>query len=216
MTNSRNSRQDHGPQGRWTGRTRFVTAASILAVGIAGAVAIGANIGILDAAEHNNIGELSAAGDLTDTGPQVVDVYLDGTTGTVDPAAPAVTDPARSGAAASGANVERTATNGSETFAVDAAGTVTIGRTANGLRLESVDPSAGWTWQLSQTDPTTLTVSFTDGARILDFTATLAGDGSITPEVVETVSEPAGSSSNQTPSYRDDGGSEHEGSGADD
>ena len=46
------------------GRTRLVTVASVLAVGLAGAVAVGANVGILDSASNTTVGNVSAVGDL--------------------------------------------------------------------------------------------------------------------------------------------------------
>ena len=49
---------------------------SIVAVGLAGATAVSANIGILDAASDSNVGNVSAAGDLTPPATQVIDVYL--------------------------------------------------------------------------------------------------------------------------------------------
>ncbi len=91
--------------GWFAGRTRLITIASIVAIGVAGATAIGANIGILNAASNNEVGNLSAAGDLTPS-TQVVDVYLDGQ-GRPSPSASATP-------------------SGSQRFTVDSAGTVDV------------------------------------------------------------------------------------------
>ena len=66
------------PSGWFTGRNRLITIASVAAIGMAGAVAIGANVGILNAADSNKVGTVASAGDLLTTTPQTVDVYLPG------------------------------------------------------------------------------------------------------------------------------------------
>ena len=81
-------------------RTALVTAAGIAAVVVAGAFAVGANVGILDASSDDEIGTLSAAGDLVPT--------------TAATPAPLTTTPATSTTAAA------------QTYLVDAAGTVTV------------------------------------------------------------------------------------------
>ena len=55
------------------GRTRLVTIASIAAVTVAGAFAVAANIGILNATETNTVGALNTA-DLAPPKTQIVDV----------------------------------------------------------------------------------------------------------------------------------------------
>ena len=64
------------PRGRFR-RTRLITIASIAAVVVAGAFAISANVGILNAADNNEVGQLSAAGAASTPNTQVVDVYVD-------------------------------------------------------------------------------------------------------------------------------------------
>lgn len=160
----------------FSGRTKVITIASVLAVGFAGATAVSANVGILNAADDaGDVGNLSAAGDLAPPATQIVDVYL-----------PASTAPASSTVA-----VPVTATDpAAQAFTVDGAGTVHVATTGSGLRLESVEPSAGWTWSLVQPGPTSLTVTFADGTRTLEFTADLVADGTIAAGVSEPVVAP--------------------------
>jgi hypothetical protein len=183
--------------GWFSGRTRLITVVSVVAVGIAGATAVSANLGILDAAANSNVGTVSAAGDLTAPPTSVIDVYLPSQTSTTA----AVGVP---GAAA-----------GAQEFAVDVAGTVAVSSTPTGLRLDSVTPTAGWTWSLTQSSPTELLVTMTNGARTLEFTASAAADGTIAASVNEPIvtaaspQPPAASNS----SHGDD---EYEGGGDDD
>jgi hypothetical protein len=182
--------------GWFAGRTRLITIASVVAIGVAGATAIGANIGILNAASNNEVGNLSAAGDLTPS-TQVVDVYLDGqgATTTLAPVTPSAT------------------AAGVQEFTVDTAGTVAVATTDTGLRLDSVAPAAGWTWTLSQTSTTELMVSFTDGTRTLEFVATVSADGNI----VASVNEPIVTAAPPAANNGNGGGEvEHEGGGDDD
>ncbi|MEZ5256318.1 MAG: hypothetical protein R2705_05360 [Ilumatobacteraceae bacterium] len=148
--------------GWFSGRTKLVTMASVLAVGLAGAVAISANIGILNAAADTNVGSLSASVDTTAaTTPQVVDVYVnDPTTTTSTPVA--------------------------QDFAVDNAGIVSVAQDAAGLRVASVQANPGWTWSLAQSDLSSVAISFTDGSRTLVFHATSTDQG-IAATVEETV-----------------------------
>jgi hypothetical protein len=171
------------------GRTSLITAASIAGVVLAGSIAVGANIGILNAADDSDIGSLSAAGDLIPASTQVVDVYLDDPTTTT--ATSATTRPSMIG----------------QEFAVDAAGTVAVVPTAGEVRLGDVVANAGWSWSLAQPDASALAVTFTDGVRTLEFTAALGADGTITAAVTEPIvsvspSVPAG--------YEDDDGYEHD------
>jgi hypothetical protein len=162
------------PAGWFTGRTRLITIASIVAVGLAGATAVSANIGILDSASDSPVGNASAAGDLATPPTQVVDVYLPDTTTST---APASTLPSADPAV--------------QQFTVDVAGTVAVAATETGLRLEQVAPAAGWSWTLSQSDPSALMVTMTNGARTFEFTATRTADGSIAASVDEPIVTPA-------------------------
>jgi hypothetical protein len=181
MTNSQHT-------GWFTGRTRVITIASLLAVGAAGALAVSANIGIIDAAPGSNVGSATAS-DLTT--PQVIDVYLPESTTTTT----------------------ATTAAGVQEFTVDTAGTVAVAATDTGIRLDSVSPAAGWSWTLSQSDSSQLMVSFTDGTRTLEFVATLNPDGTIGAAVNEPIVTAAPPASGGG-SYQDD--DSHEGGGDDD
>jgi hypothetical protein len=173
---------------RFIGRTSLITAAAIVGVVAAGAIAVGANIGILNAADNSEIGSLSAAGDLVPANTQVVDVYLDEPTTTK--LATLTTTAVQQAAVA-------------QEFAVDAAGTVGVVPTASGARLGDVIANPGWTWSLAQSHPSTLTVTFTDGVRTLEFTASLSPDGTITASVEEPIASVSSSTVPPT-QYQDD------------
>jgi len=193
------------PSGWFTGRTRLITIVSIVAVGLAGATAVSANIGILDAASNSNIGTVSASGDLTTPSTQVIDVYLPSTTGA--PTTAVQTTAAQTSAARAA---------GVQEFTVDVAGTVAVASTDAGLRLDSVTPTAGWSWTLTQTSQTELMVTMTDGTRTLEFMAATTVDGNIAANVNEPIVTPAppaansgtNSGTNTGGNYGDD---EHEG-----
>ncbi len=191
---------------------KLVTAGAIVVVGLAGGVAVGANIGILDSSDDPGVGSLSAAGDLTPS-TQIVDVYVDGPTTT----APATTaapitpaDPATTAAVASG-----------QVFSVDAAGTVTVDQISGTLQLTAVAPAGGWTWQLEPGAADTVAVTFTDGTRSLHFVATRSADGSVAARVDELVpaaTAPAPGGGSQDDEHEDDEheDEEHEGGEDDD
>ncbi|MDO8390044.1 MAG: hypothetical protein Q7V57_06120 [Actinomycetota bacterium] len=157
-------------------RTQILTAAAIVAVGISGAIAVAANVGIMNAADNSTVGGVASAADLMPTDTQVVDVYL---------------------------GPDNTTATGGQEFSVDVAGTVTVSSSSVGvIRLDGVAAASGWSWTLTQTDSSALLVTFTDGARTLEFTATAAADGTITAKVNEPVVVAAAPSQN--------GGGEHE------
>jgi len=193
------------PSGWFTGRTRLITIVSIVAVGLAGATAVSANIGILDAASNSNIGTVSASGDLTTPSTQVIDVYLPSTTGT--PTTAVQTTAAQTSAARAA---------GVQEFSVDVAGTVAVASTDAGLRLDSVTPTAGWSWTLTQTSQTELMVTMTDGTRTLEFVAATTADGNIAANVNEPIVTPAppaanGGTNTGTNTGGNYGDDEHEG-----
>ena len=160
-------------------RTALITAGGIAAVVVAGAFAVGANIGILDASSDNQIGALAAAGDLVPTtAPAMAPI----TTG--DGATPA--------------------TAGPQTYLVDVAGTVDVGATGDGVAVSAVVANPGWTWTAGPSDATHVQLTFTDGVRSLVFTATRA-DESIAAGVEEATSSAASAASATTApsSYED-------------
>ncbi|MGB8858323.1 MAG: hypothetical protein WCC60_03660 [Ilumatobacteraceae bacterium] len=179
--------------GWFSGRTRLITIVSILAVGVAGATAVGANIGILKASSESNVGS-TTAGDLTTPNSQVVDVYLPGQ--------------------AASTTLAPTLSTGIQEFTVDTAGTVAIATTDNGLRLDSANPATGWTWSLAQTSPGQLMVTFTDGTRTLEFTAVKNADGTVAAAVNEPIVTAAPPAPSGGGSYSGD--DEYEGGGDDD
>ncbi|HEX4981179.1 MAG TPA: hypothetical protein VFV63_05750 [Ilumatobacteraceae bacterium] len=165
---------------RFIGRTSLITAAAIAGVVFAGAVAVGANIGILNAADDSEIGSLSAAGDLAPADTQVVDVYLDEPTTTTAATTSTIQDSAGKDSAADDSAV-------AQEFAVDVAGTVGVIPTAGGVRLGDVVANPGWTWSLAQSDPSALMVTFDNGVRTLNFTASIGPDGTIIAAVEEPI-----------------------------
>lgn len=146
-----------------------MTIVSIVAVSLAGATAVSANIGILNSASDSPVGDASVTGDLSGAATEVVDVYLaDTSTSTVS------TSTLPGGATAA------------QQYVVDVAGTVFLASAETGLRLDHVEPATGWTWTLAQDDPNALQVTMTNGIRTFEFQATRGVDGS----VVATVDEP--------------------------
>lgn len=181
---------------RWfTGRTRLITVISFVAVGLAGAAAVSANIGILDATSSSNVGNASATGDLVTPSTQVIDVYL-----------PATSTPDTAPAASAGV----------QEFTVDTAGTVAVATTATGLRLDSVTPTTGWTWSLTQTNQAELMVTMTNGTRTLEFVASTTGDGNVAASVNEPIVTQTPPVASNGGGYSDDDNSEYEGGEDDD
>lgn len=210
-------RLDRAPRSpSWfSGRTRIITAVSIIAVGLAGATAVSANIGILDSASDSPIGDAAVTGDLVTPSTQIVDVYLPSSvtpsTATPGTRAPTTTTPTSGlpvpaplgGAAVGGPAVQE--------FAVDAAGTVAVAAADGALRLERVVPAAGWTWTIAQSDPSALQVTMTDGARTFQFAASLAADGTVAAGVTEPIVVAAPSGTAASAGYDDDHDDEDEG-----
>jgi len=190
-------------------RTRLVTGLSIAAVAVAGAVAVGANIGILDAADQSNVGDLAAAGDLTS--PRVetpsIELVADEVHSTAAESVSTIVVPTSTAqtAASTGATSAVDATGANATgpgfqesavqepavqeFVVGDAGSVTIASDSTGIWLDGAVPSAGWTWSLEHTDRSSIAVTFVAGDRTLRFHAEWA-NGSIVAGVDEVVQEP--------------------------
>jgi hypothetical protein len=160
-------------------RTALITAGGIAAVIVAGAFAVGANLGILHASADNQLGELAAAGDLVPTtGATPAPV-------TTVPATPMTTAP--------------------QTYLVDVAGTVALDATGETLVVRAVGANPGWTWTEAPSNATHVALTFTDGVRTLVFTATRAADGRIDASVDETTSDTASAGTAATaPSSHDD------------
>ena len=159
-------------------RTKIITTISIVAVVLAAAAAVGANVGLLQNATDNKAGELAAAGDLPTT--------ADATT---------VPDAGAQGGVAA---------SGSQSFVVDRAGSVTVTPEPTGLRLGPVEATPGWTWSVSEQGTAHLALLFTDGSSSLLFTARTGADGTVTGSV-ETVGSPPGAT---VTDHEDDDGSD--------
>jgi hypothetical protein len=142
-------------------RTALITAGGIAAVIVAGAFAVGANLGILDASSDNEIGAL-AAGDLV-------------------PTTDATPDPALAASAT-------TTTTALRTYLIDVAGTVVVDPTGDTIVVSGVTANPGWTWTAGPSDRSHVELTFTDEVRSLVFTAALGADGSIETSLDETTS----------------------------
>lgn len=152
-------------------KTAAITAAAIAGVILAGGAAVGANIGILNAADNSALGELSAEAPLA--------------TPNLEPEA--VVQP-----------VSATSDSDSSTqsFTVDAAGMVDLELDDNGLRVDDVRTNQGWTWEDTSVDDSVVTITFTSGADALEFSAATNTDGSISASVDRPIITP---SQNPTP-----------------
>lgn len=138
-------------------RTALITAGAVAATVLAGATAVGANIGILSSADNSPLGELSATA-VTSSTSSTVPSAVDLTAETVVPSAADV---------------------GSRRFAVADAGTVEVEAGPDGIRARDVVAAPGWVWSQRQVSDTALTVSFRSADSELVFVATLTPDGAI-------------------------------------
>jgi hypothetical protein len=163
-------------------RTTIVTTVAIAAVLVTSGAAIAANLGILRSTTDTKFGELTAA----DTSTAAASGDDD-----ASPAAPSAT---------------------TQTFDVDEAGSVTLSRTYEGLRLDRVTAADDWTWEVVSATDAKIVVRFANGRRLLDLVAMGNEDGLISADVVE--------SSSTTPppvrTGRPDDSEEHEGRDDDD
>ncbi len=175
-------------------RTAVVTAASVAGALLAGAAALGANLGVLGSSD---LGNLSAV-DPSSPSPDVVTVYVD------DPATSTTTSPA------------------SEVLAYDVpgAGIVTLERTGDTLRVAGVELVNGWSSTV-QREGTDVVISLV-GAKELTFSAQVV-DGQVVvsvDEVPPAISASPGFEDDDRyeGEEHDDGheASEHEGWGDDD
>jgi hypothetical protein len=152
-------------------RTSLITAAAIAGVLLAGSAAIAANIGILNAADDSTVGELAATNDLVQTTP---------------PSSAVPTTSVRQESTTTSTTVNESSGLRSE-YAVDDAGTVVLVAESGRLDLEGTKPAVGWTAGVAQGEPSSLTVTFTNGVRTVVLTASLAPDGSIVADVNEPI-----------------------------
>ena len=187
-------------------RTALITAGSIAAVVFAGAIAVGANLGILTVADSRPVGQLSAA--------------------TVVPAS--APSPTQQHAAAKKAA-------DSQKYVIKKAGAVKVAFTKTSVRLVDVSARQHWKWELAQSGDMKLTVTFKHGSNTYTFAAVVGRHGKITARVdhpitkaappassagsTSWVSIPAPSSASSASAGGEpggDGGGSHEGGGSDD
>jgi hypothetical protein len=135
-------------------RNALITAGSIAVVVLAAAIAVGANLGILNVADSRPVGKLSAVAAVQPGGSNVIHKY----TG----AAKAAT---------------------SQKYIIKKAGTVKVEATRSGLRLVDVSAARHWSWTLAQTADKKLTVTFRNGSSVYTFLATLGHQGKIIARV---------------------------------
>lgn len=158
-------------------RTALITAASIAAVVFAGAIAVGANLGILTVADSAPVGQLSPA--------------------TVAAAETTTAPPTRQAAAATNK------TSSSQKYIIKKAGAVKVAFSKTSLRLADVSVTKHWKWELAQTGDKKLTVTFKHGSDTYTFVAELGRHGNVTARVDHPVAKvmpgaPAASSGSST------------------
>jgi hypothetical protein len=151
-------------------RTALITAGSIALVLFAGAVAVGANLGILNAADSRPVGKLSAVADVQAAGPETVRVYAGTRPQSAQP----------------------------QPYVIKQAGMVSVSTSKAGLRLVDVVARPGWQWSLKQTSDKKLTVTFRSGAGTYMFQAHLGPGHSIVARVDKPVTRVVPSTSSGT------------------
>ncbi len=155
-------------------RTASVTAASIAGVILAGGTAIGANVGILQAADSSPLGQLSAevSAPTTTTLGEALEADPTGSAGSA------------SATQASLPEVERPSI---QSFAIDTAGTIDLEAVAGTLLIDRVTTNPGWSWVPGSASPDSVTITFTSGGDVLEFSAFLHDDGMISANVDQPI-----------------------------
>lgn len=168
-------------------RTAIVTASSIVGVLLAGATAAAANLGILSVTA-------------SDTG-----------LGTADPTVAAAPAPVTTEPRLVLEAEPAPATPQPELLAyeIPQVGVVTVARAGNSLSVSQIN-APGWQWNIGPAG-SHLTVDLTDGARLIEFTASVV-NGEVTVGVTEQ-SPPGQGSDDGDDMYESD---DHEGEGQDD
>lgn len=152
-------------------RTALITAGSIAAVVFAGAIAVGANLGILTAADSKPVGELTTA-----SVAQLSNVQ------------PAQQFTAERPAGAPG---ERA----TQEYIIKKAGTVKVAFSKKAVRFVDASAKRHWTWKLAQTGDRKLTVTFRRGSDTYTFVAAVGRHGKLTAKVDHPVTRVVPSSS---------------------
>jgi hypothetical protein len=179
-------------------KTALATAASVAVVVLAGASAVGANIGILDSGDDNAFGQLSA-----------VSVPSSSVTTTITPVG---------SLAESEAAPPTSAAPEVTTFDVEGIAAVTVSRDGATLAVVAVEPQPGWTWSVERDDGE-VEVELRSATEEVDVYLSVV-DGTIQTRV-ERTALPASSPSTapapgQVGGYEDDDDDEYEDDGYED
>jgi hypothetical protein len=147
-------------------RTALIAAGSIAIVVFAAAVAVGANLGILNAADSQPVGKLSAAANAQPSVPPATTAPVAATTQGVTTALP-------------------------QKYLIKNVAKVSVAATSSGLRLQDVTAKKGWKWALAQSNDAKLTITFKRHAQIYTFVAVLARRGAIAARVEHPITKAA-------------------------
>jgi hypothetical protein len=187
-------------------RTALITAGSIAAVVFAGAIAAGANLGILTFADSSPVGQLTTATVSQSSAARPVQAYA------AEKPAGAVKQPA------------------TQAYIIKQAGSVKVSFSKAAVRFVHAGARKHWTWKLAQTGDRKLTVTFTHGSNTYTFVAVVGAHGKLTARVDHPVtkvlpsssggvttwaSAPAPAPAPAAPAHSGEGGSQPQG-GADD
>ncbi len=145
-------------------RTALITAGSIAAVVFAGAIAVGANLGILTVADSSPVGQL--------------------TTASVSQVQPV--EPARAYAASKPAAPKQPAT---QAYVIKKAGNVKISYSKTAVRFVHASAMKHWTWKLAQSGDKKLTVTFSHGSDTYTFVASIGKHGKLVAQVDHPVTK---------------------------
>ena len=145
-------------------RTALITAGSIAAVVFAGAIAVGANLGILTVADSSPVGQL--------------------TTASVSQVQPA--EPTKAYAASKPAAPEQPAT---QAYVIKKAGSVKIAFSKTAVRFVHASAMRHWSWKLAQTGDKKLTVTFSHGSDTYTFVASVGKHGKLVAQVDHPVTK---------------------------
>ena len=141
-------------------RTALITAGWIAVAVLAGTIAVGANLGILNVADSKAVGKLSAVAAAPAPAPKVIHKYT-------------------------GATKSST----TQKYIVKQAGSVKVAAGKTTLRLVDVSANRHWTWSLSQSGNSKLTVTFKHGTSIYTFLASLNNHGKLVARVDHPVTK---------------------------
>jgi hypothetical protein len=138
-------------------RTALVTIALTVAVVLAGAAAIGVNLGILTAADASVVGKLPATGS---------EAWA--------------STPA-------GADAGAAVADASQRYIIENAGAVVVVTDGSTVRATDVSVRRGWKYRLVQTSDARVVVTFERGKRTYKFVAEVGKDGALVARVDEPV-----------------------------